>query len=256
MIDVVCDLDGVIYRGDTLIPGADDGLNRLVSAGVNLLYATNNSTRTQDEVAAKIRSVAGVDVAPHQIVTSSQAAASTISPSDGPVFVVGESGIREALTADGIQITRAHQSAGVVVVGLCRDLSYTLLSDASNAVRVGARFIATNTDPTFPTADGLAPGAGSIVAAVAAASGREPETVGKPHLPMRALIRAIVGSNVWVIGDRIDTDMEMAALEPTWRSVLVLTGVTAHGDAGIDADHVTDDLRTAVDLVLDVGQRQ
>ncbi len=256
MTDVVCDLDGVIYRGNSLIPGADVGLRRLMSAGVNVLFATNNSTRTPDHVAEKIRAVAGVEVGPHQVVTSSQAAASTISQTDGPVFIVGEAGIGEALRAVGVEITRTSKSAGAVVVGLCRDLTYSLLADAAAAVRDGARFIATNTDPSIPTSGGFAPGAGAIVAAVATASGRKPEVSGKPHAPMRDLLRTRVGSDVWVIGDRLDTDIEMASLESAWQSVLVLTGVTTQSEAGKGSDYVTADFRTAVDLVLDVSHTQ
>jgi len=256
LTDVVCDLDGVIYRGDSLVPGADVGLRRLASAGINVLFATNNSTRTPDQVAAKIRAVAGVDVEPDQVVTSSQAAASTILMTDGPVFIVGEVGISEALRAADIEITRASQSAGTVVVGLCRDLTYSLLADAATAVRDGARFIATNTDPSIPRSEGLAPGAGAIVAAVATASGREPEIAGKPHAPMRDLLRTRVGSDVWVIGDRLDTDIEMSLLESAWQSVVVLTGVTNPSELREQSDHVTADFGTAVDLVLDASLRQ
>ncbi len=239
-----------------MIPEADHGLQRLMSAGVNTLFVTNNSTRAPNDVAAKIREITGVQVDPDQVVTSSQAAASIISTVDGPVFVVGERGIEHALTDAEIAVTQTSESAGVVVVGLCRDLSYGLLSGAANAVRDGARFIATNTDPTFPTAGGLAPGAGAIVAAIAVASAREPEVAGKPHTAMRDLIKTRVGPDVWVIGDRVDTDIEMAAFETEWRSVLVLSGVTPKGKAGVDADHVTADFKTAVDLVLDGDHKQ
>ena len=255
MKNVVCDLDGVVYRGETLIDSADEGLRRLVAAGVDVLFATNNSTRTPEEVAAKILRVTGVDVAPDQIVTSSQAATAVVSPSDGPVFVVGEKGIVEAFRSAGMELTKASSSAGVVVVGLCRDLSYSVLSDVANAIRNGARFVATNADPTYPTANGLEPGAGAIVAAIAAASGVGPEIVGKPHSAMRSLIRAKLGSDVWVIGDRIDTDMEMAVGEPAWKSILVMTGVTTVDDK-TQRDYVAGDLNGAVDLVLGDGHRQ
>lgn len=256
MIDVVCDLDGVVHRGSRLIPRADVGLEKLASAGTNTLFATNNSTRTPHEVAAKIHDITGVEVDPSQVVTSAQAAVSTISVSDGAVFVIGEQGIRTALSEAAIEVTENHESAGVVVVGLSRNLSYGLFSDAANAIRDGARFIATNADPTFPTAEGLAPGAGAIVAAVATASGREPEIAGKPHGAMRDLIGARVGPDVWVIGDRVDTDMRMAASETGWKSVLVLSGVTGHGEPGLHADYVVADLDSAVDLVLAGSPRQ
>ena len=253
MTDVVCDLDGVIYRGDTQIPGAAEGLQQLLSAGVNLLFVTNNSTRTPKDVAEKIRAVTGIQTEAGQVVTSSQAAASMLSPEEGAALVVGEHGIREALSDRKIEITVSPESAHSVVVGLSRDLSYGLLADAVEAVRNGARFVATNTDPTFPTAEGLAPGAGSIVAAIATAADKEPEVAGKPYEAMRSLVRAKVGADVWVVGDRVDTDIKMGSVEPSWRSVLVLSGVTAAGDAGDLPDHVVPDFKTAANLVLEGG---
>jgi 4-nitrophenyl phosphatase len=123
------------------------------------------------------------------------------------------------------------------------------LTRAADAVRFGARFIATNTDPTFPVADGLLPGGGAIVAAVRATTGVEPEVAGKPNAPMRALLRAKGIRDAWVIGDRVDTDIALARAEPDWTSILVLTGVTGPEGTG-DADFVVPDLAAAVDLVL------
>ena len=254
MTDVVCDLDGVIYRGDTQIDGAAEGLRGLLAAGANILFVTNNSTRPPHEVAEKIRTVTGVDVEEDQIVTSSQAAASLLSPDSGPVLLVGERGLEEAMIASDVETTTTPGEAGSVVVGLCRDLSYGLLADAADAIRQGARFIATNTDPTFPTATGLAPGAGSIVASIATTSGKEPEVAGKPHSAMRSLVRAKVGSNVWVIGDRLDTDIRMASFETGWRSILVLTGVSSASEAGDRPDYVLADFKAAVNVVLDGRQ--
>jgi 4-nitrophenyl phosphatase len=124
------------------------------------------------------------------------------------------------------------------------------MAGAADAVRRGARFIATNIDPTYPTAEGLRPGAGSIAAAIAVASGVEPEVAGKPRESMRLLAKKRLSGPAWVVGDRIDTDIEMARLEPDWSSILVLSGVTGSGVAGVDADHVVPDLSAAVDLVL------
>jgi len=113
----------------------------------------------------------------------------------------------------------------------------------------GARFIATNTDPTYPVADGLLPGGGACVAAVQVTTGVTPEVAGKPHPPMRALLRSRGIGEAWVIGDRVDTDIALAQAESDWRSILVLTGVTSPEEA-IGADHVVADLAAAVDLVL------
>ena len=139
--------------------------------------------------------------------------------------MVGEPGLAATLTQAGITSV-AHSDAEVVVVGLDRDLTYDKLRDATLALRRGARFVATNRDETYPAADGLWPGGGAIVAALEAAAGRSAELAGKPAEPMRHLINDIlVTDDVWMIGDRPDTDLAMGVAEG-WRTVLVLTGVT------------------------------
>lgn len=248
---VLCDLDGVVYRGQNPIPGAPDALRRLDDAGVDVYFITNNSTRSPEQGAAKITQLTGVEVDAYHVLGSSLAAVSMLGPGDGPVLQVGEEGVRDAIERAGLEVTHEPTSARCVLVGLTRDISYEMLGAAMTAIRGGARFIATNNDATFPTEEGLMPGAGAIVAAIAAATGRQPEIAGKPHKAMRELIRARGVTDAWVIGDRADTDIALARDEPDWKSILVLTGVTEPsraGDAG--ADHVVDDFPTAVDLVL------
>ena len=117
-------------------------------------------------------------------------------------------------------------------------------------MRGGARFIATNRDSTYPTNEGLKPGSGALVAAIAAAAESEPEVCGKPHRPMRSLIHDLGISDAWVIGDRVDTDIALAVDEPDWRSILVLSGVTEREEATDGPDHVVEDFAAAVDVVL------
>jgi glycerol 3-phosphatase-2 len=248
-MNVICDIDGVVYRGDRLLPGSDEALRRLLDSGTGLWFATNNSTRSPRSISEKLARVTGVEVAPESIVTSSQAAVHLLGDHSGPVMVLGGEGITSALADARIEVTDDPQHATALLVGLDRDLDYDRLTRAADAVRSGARFIATNTDPTFPTADGLLPGGGAFVAAVQATTGVVPEVAGKPHPPMRALLRARVAGKAWVIGDRIDTDIALAEAEPDWTSVLVLTGVTSPSD-DIGADHVVPDLSAAVDLLL------
>jgi len=164
-------------------------------------------------------------------------------------MVLGSDGILSALAESGIGVTNDPREAKALLVGLDWDLDYERLTRAADAVRLGARFIATNTDPTYPVADGLLPGGGACVAAVQVTTGVAPEIAGKPHPPMRALLRAKGIGEAWVIGDRIDTDIAMARAEPDWTSILVLTGVT-EPDQATGADHVVSDLAAAVDLVL------
>lgn len=251
MIPVICDLDGVIYRGRTAMPGAAAALARLLEAGHRVVYATNNSTRTPTDAAKKISEITGVDVDPADVFTSAEAAATTLREIDSPVIVVGESGVVEAVTGRGLAITHDAAEARSVVVGLYRDVRYDDIATAADAVRMGARFVATNTDGTFPTSTGLKPGSGAIVAAIATVADREPEVCGKPHPPMRELIRSRgIGDRAWVIGDRVDTDIALARQEPQWRSILVLTGVTGPDDPTGGADHVVADFAAAVEVVL------
>ncbi len=253
---VLCDLDGVIYRGDSVLAGVPEALRRLAESGVEVFYITNNSTRTPAVGAEKISRLTGVDVSANHVLSSSLSAVALLGPEDGPVLVVGEDGVHDAVERAGLETTEDPVQARTVMVGLDRGLTYRSLSAATTAVRNGARFIATNVDATFPAEDGLVPGAGAIVAAIAVASDRQPEVAGKPHQPMRDLIRSRGVGRAWVIGDRLDTDVALADTEEDWTSILVLTGVT--DGATIDrtvADHVVADFPAAVDLVLAVSQQ-
>lgn len=248
-MNVICDIDGVVYRGDLALPGSDKALRRLLDADVSLYFATNNSTKTPAMVTERLAAMTGVGIDPGSIVTSSEAAVHMLDAGEGPVMVLGSEGIIAALDEAGIGITTGPQEARALLVGLDWDFSYARLTRAADAVRAGARFIATNTDPTYPVAHGLLPGGGSMVAAVQATTGVDPEIAGKPHPPIRALLRARGIGEAWVIGDRVDTDIALAAAEPDWTSILVLTGVTTL-DQAAGADHVVADLAAAVDLVL------
>lgn len=251
MIEVVCDLDGVIYRGSRVLDGVPEAMVRLEKAGGRMIFVTNNSTRTPEQVAARVEEMTGLGCLPENVCTSPEAAVGMLRPGDAPTFVVGEEGIGDVLIKAGWPLTNEAGAAGSVMVGLTSRVDYRWLADAADAIRHGARFVATNVDPTYPTEDGLLPGAGSIVAAIAVASGVEPEVAGKPHLPMIELVRGRVRGPAWVVGDRVDTDMAMAAGQEDWTSVLVLGGVTDSARAGVDADHVVSGFPAAIDLILD-----
>lgn len=251
MTAVLCDLDGVIYRGGRPIPGAPGALKRLLAADAQVLFITNNSTRTPEATAERIGEVTGVEVTGDQVLTSSLAAVTMLVEGDSPVLVVGEEDLATVVERAGFATTESPAEARSVVVGLTRSLTYETIAGAMQAIMSGARFVATNDDTSFPTEDGLAPGCGSIVAAIAAAADAQPEVAGKPNLPMRDLIRSRVDGSAWVIGDRIDTDIALATGEQGWHSVLVLTGISGR-EAGEAAgvDHIVDDFPAAVDLVL------
>jgi 4-nitrophenyl phosphatase len=230
-VNVICDLDGVVYRGPRAIPGSPEALEELKRVGVNLLFCTNNSSRTPEEVAATIARVTGFAASAQQVLGSA-AAAATLLAEDKPVtFVLGGNGIVVALEEAGVGMTTVGIEAEAVVVGIDLDLTYDRLRQASQAAFGGARLIATNSDATYPADDGFWPGAGAMLAAVETASGRKAEVAGKPHLPMRNLIRShLVPGPVWVIGDRPETDLALAEAETGWKSVLVLTGVATKPD--------------------------
>lgn len=253
---IICDLDGVVYRGKRPVPGSADALKRIVDSGLGLVFATNNSSRTPAMVRDKINEVVGFETPESSVVTSAMAATMAIPSEVEKVLVVGEDGIREAIEGSGRDLTDNPTDADCVVVGIDFSIDYETIADASEAIRRGALFVATNGDPTYPTADGLLPGAGSIVAAISMASGAEPLFAGKPHGPMRRLINSLVPGEAWVIGDRIDTDIAMATEEPAWRSILVHTGVTAPDVEDPAIDLTAPDLSSAVDLVLSSLDRQ
>ena len=251
-MNVICDLDGVVYRGTRAVPGAAQALQALQRAGINLLFCTNNSSRTPAEVASTIESVTGFSTSPEQVLGSAAAAANLLIGDKPLTYVLGGNGIGDALSRVGIVTTESGAEAGAVVVGIDLSLSYDRLRQAAQAAARGARLIATNDDPTYPAEDGFWPGAGSILAAVETASGRRAEVAGKPNRPMRDLIRSnLVSGPVWVVGDRPDTDLALADAEPGWQSILVLTGVVTTPD-GVEPrpDAVADDLAGAVSLIL------
>lgn len=222
--NLIFDLDGVVYLGNQPVPGAGETLDRLDADGHNIVFCTNNSSRTRAQCAEKIRRVTGYAAHAAQIASSAMAAGRLIEAS-ARVLRIGGDGVAEAISVAGATEV-SDVSADTVVVGIDFSFGYDQLDRAAAAVRNGARFIATNRDVTYPSPTGLKPGAGSIVAAVEAASGVVPINAGKPEETMRKLLREmLVDGPVVMIGDRPDTDLAMADAEG-WVSVLVDTGVT------------------------------
>jgi 4-nitrophenyl phosphatase len=231
------------------MPGAGEALRTLAEAGFALLFATNNSARTPDDVVDKLRRVADFAASPQTVVTSAQVAAGLVEA--GPVLVAGEEGIVAAITEAGFAVTDDASEAATVVAGLDRGLSYDRVARAADAVRGGAHLVVTNRDPTFPVAEGLMPGAGACAAAIETAAGVIGTTAGKPTEAMRRHLEARAPAGpIWMVGDRVDTDIALAQ-GPRWRSILVLTGVTTSAtDLDPIPDHVVDDLEAAARLLL------
>jgi 4-nitrophenyl phosphatase len=223
---VCCDLDGVIWRGEEPIAAAVAGVADLRAAGMRVGFVSNNSSQPIGDVVAKLRAF-GVEAEAEDVLTSAVSAARLLAASldpGAPVLACAGPGVTEALVAAGLRPVD-RPPADAVIVGFHRSFDFTELDVASRAVREGARFITTNLDATYPVPGGLMPGSGAITAAVATASGRQPEVAGKPEAPMVALVRERLGATGIVIGDRPSSDGALAdALG--WPFALVLSGVT------------------------------
>lgn len=243
---LIVDLDGVVYRGSSPVPGVPELLTARVAMGDRVVYATNNSRWHRSDYLARLRGM-GAPVGRDPIVTAARATALLLADEPVPprcTMVFGGPGLTRELRDVGLRTmapTRFGLAAGpdVVVVGVDFGLSYERLSIAAEAVRRGARFVATNRDPVYPGPEGLLAGAGSIVAALAVASGREPDlVVGKPGPRLFEAAAALAGMparEAVVIGDGQWTDIA-AAHAIGARSVLMLTGVTSEAQlAGVPA---------------------
>jgi HAD superfamily hydrolase (TIGR01450 family) len=229
--NILCDLDGVVYLGETEIQGSGQALTNLTAAGYQIQFVTNNATRTPDEAAQKIARVTGYSPDPGQVITSAMAGAALVGPDRIPTLMVGAAGARLELERYGCPIVENASDAEAVLVGLDTSLDYGVLTEATRALVAGARFVATNSDPTFPLPEGPAPGAGALVALLQTTSGREPEVAGKPHPPIRHLItQKLAPGPVFVVGDRDTTDLAMGRAEG-WTTVLVQSGIDRNADA-------------------------
>ena len=247
------DLDGVVWLSGEPIAGSGDALGRLRAAGVRPIFVSNNSSPTIGELIERLGR-AGIEADAGDIVTSAQAAVELVEPGRR-VLVVGDAGLREALA--GRRVELVDDTAGaephtpdVVFVGWTRHFDFDVLAAASSAVRAGARLIGTNDDATLPTPAGLQPGAGSLLAAVATASGVAPEVAGKPHEPIARLVERRAGQVSVVVGDRPSTDGALAR-QLGASFALVLSGVTKAGDeaARHGADLVAADLAGVADAI-------
>jgi HAD superfamily hydrolase (TIGR01450 family) len=248
---VLCDLDGVVWLARVAIPGSPDAIAALRESGRRVLFVTNNSASL---VAEQEAALAAIGVPAHgDVITSAQAAAMLVAPGE-TALVCGGPGIAEAVEARGAVAVR-DGDADAVLVGFHRDFDYERMRIASDAVRRGARLIATNDDATYPTPDGPIPGGGAIVAAVATAAGVTPTIAGKPHRPMAELARERCGADFSastgvMVGDRWSTDGAYAVTLGC-PFAMVRTGVTPPGaDPGGRVDLDVADLAAVADAIL------
>jgi 4-nitrophenyl phosphatase len=231
---VLFDMDGVLYRGSTRLDGAAELLAWLDARGIGYACITNNASLAPEQYEAKLAAM-GIAMPASRVVTSAIATGHALRaeyPRGTRVFVVGMRGLREALLADG-HFVEDHDAPELVVQGADFELTYATLRRATLLIRAGARYVATNPDKTFPSEEGLIPGAGAVMAALVAATDAVPTVIGKPAPAMFHVAAATLGASpaaTLVIGDRLDTDIA-GAQAAGMPSALVLTGVSTQAEA-------------------------
>lgn len=243
----IIDMDGVLYRGQTCLPGAKAFLQTLQRESLPYVLLTNNSTLTVAQYVEKLGRM-GIEVAPECIMTSAVATALYLAERakpETPIYMIGEGGLEEALRSQDFVLT--DQSPEYVVVGLDSDVTYEKLSTATLAIRAGAVFIGTNPDRTIPSERGLEPGAGAILAAIEAATDTSPQIVGKPQPGVFETALRKLNTNLdetMMVGDRLETDI-VGGVQAGLQTILVLTGATSRDDlpdAEVKPDMVFDSL--------------
>ena len=247
------DLDGTIYLGERLIPGADATIAALRAAGRRVAFLSNKPLQTRAEYAAKLTRL-GVPAAPDDVINSSLVLARYLRDRDpgAPVFVIGEPPMREEMAAHGFEV-RPDERVRWVVIAFDRTFDYAKLNIALQAVRRGARLIATNPDRTCPVEGGEIPDCAGMIAAVEAVTDRKVEAiVGKPSPIILEVALAALGvpaRDAAIVGDRIETDIVMGR-RLGLGTVLVLSGITRADDpriAAIAPDHVVRSVRDLVE---------
>jgi 4-nitrophenyl phosphatase len=214
----IVDLDGVVWLTGQAIGDVADAIGVLRSHGVRVVFATNNSAPTTGQLLDRLERI-GIEATADDLATSAAAAATLVEPGQS-VQVLAEGGVLESLAERGVAVVNGDgdgnaDAVEAAVVGWSRSFDFASLSATAAAARTSGRLIATNEDPTHPTPDGLVPGSGALLAAVATASGVTPEIAGKPHGPMAALMRDRFGfadgdASVVLIGDQPATDGRLA----------------------------------------------
>jgi len=231
MFGLLCDMDGVIYRGRNAIPGAASFVHKLQKTGRPYLFLTNSPDASPEELSHTLKQM-GMKVPSSHFYTSSQATAAflhhqAVRPK---VFTIGERALTQELKDIGAQLT--ERDPEYVIIGSPRNYNYEKIEKAINMIRGGAKLIGTNPDPLGPTETGVRPGCGALVAPIERATGRKAYFIGKPNpLMMRIAVRrmGVRSSEAYMVGDRMDTDI-IAGIESGMKTILVLSGVTKRAD--------------------------
>lgn len=232
MKNFIIDMDGVLIQGRSIIPGADTFINKLVKQKRKFLLLTNNPVYTPRDLAHRLQSI-GIDILESQIFTSAMATASFLNKQrpNGKAYVLGESGLTSAIHDIGYVIT--DMNPDYVVLGETLAYNFEMIKKAIRLIHDhGARFLATNPDPSGPSEGGMVPACGAMAALIENASGVKPFFVGKPNaLMMRTALNYlnVHSENTIMIGDRMDTDI-VAGVTSGMETILVLSGVTKKED--------------------------
>jgi NagD protein len=247
------DMDGVLVHEEDAIAGASEFVEALKSSGKRFLVLTNNSIFTPRDLAARLRA-SGIDVPEQAIWTSALATAQFLADQrpEGSAYVVGEAGLVTAMHDIGYVMT--DRDPDYVVLGETRTYSFEAITKAIRLIEKGARFIATNPDPSGPSPAGTLPATGSVAALISTATGRQPYYIGKPNpLMMRSALNRLDAHSetTLMVGDRMDTDI-ISGLEAGLRTVLVLTGSTSRAQIEhfpYRPTHVIDSVADLIELV-------
>jgi 4-nitrophenyl phosphatase len=252
---VLIDMDGVLWRGDTPVSGVPEFFDLLNRAGIAYVLLTNNSSRTPASYAKRMAGY-GVEVSPEKIINSGLATVAYVaerSPQGTPVYVVGEEGLEQTVRDAGFRLVDDETTPRYVIGSWDRHVTYEKLAQATLHIRAGATFIGTNPDKTWPSERGLLPGAGSILAALEAASGVKPKIIGKPSSEMFRLAMQRIDAQpdtTAMLGDRMDTDI-VGADRAGLITILVLTGVTHREDlqgAAVQPDLIFEDIAALTEV--------
>ena len=257
---LIIDMDGVLYRGDNPLPGLREFFAFLREDQIPFVLATNNSTRTPQQRVEKLARM-GVQIYPEEVLNSGQTTAFVLAreyPAGTRVHVFGSPALRKAIVKGGFVL--ADEEAELVVASMDRDVTYEKLKRATLLIRGGARFVATNLDPTQPTDEGLLPGTGSLIAALRTASGVEPLVMGKPEPTMFQLAVAQMDARpetTATIGDRLDMDI-LSGQRAGLITICVLSGSTGRAEAeAFGPDFIFEDIAHLLDAwkrELDAGK--
>jgi len=251
---LLVDLDGVVWIGREMVPGAVEALSRMLADGKEIVFVTNNSVKQPAEYASRLRD-AGIEVPDERVLTGGVATAKLAAERIGPggtAFVIGAPGFKKTVAAAGLELLEgeAGQSADAVIVSAHRGFDYAELLTATRALQGGASLFGTSRDPTLPMPGGAWPGTGATLAAVETASGKRAETGGKPEPHLFEQARALIprAERVAIVGDRIASDIE-GGRRAGLVTVLVLTGAATRAEAEAVSpppDHVVESLADLV----------